>query len=702
MSIFQGKAVGSRGIPDVAELRRALAILPDPEQGFQLLGLPAGQFRTLRGDDADGIVAAAEELADSHSLLWRLHPVALDHGSRPSKVGDILKRRWLLVDIDPFKPPDHKDDPASDAEQYDAWEYARRVMEGLQALGWPAPVVIDSGNGWHCLYRVDLPNDEPTRRLVRAVLTRMAADFPGGDQGKLDTQPYSATYNSRLPGCRNAKGQATPDRPYRLARLFQVPGHIELLTREQLEQYAGIVDLNGHAPPLEPKAEPRKSIFVQRILADPETAYARAALERAAGAVALAPEGQREATLVREAYSIGGFVGSGLLEFEDVYDRMVTAARRAGLPEREARDKARRSIQAGAMVPKTAPQRNGHSNGHAGQQEQPEEATSNDPLDQDATAADLIAASVTTRWIWPKWIPLGVLTGLAAEPGTGKTRFAVDLARRLALALPWPDDAENTFPAGSRTLWVPSDNHHAELAGLTEEYGFSPDLLFLNATKRDPFTGTNLEAADDYRNLERRIARIKPVLVIVDTILNTTTKSSYSPEDAKAIYKPLQEIANRQQVAIICVTHLSRTGQALGRRILGQCRTVIHLDKPDPEQEHRRRLWVEKTFSLMPPWMGVTMGTGGNQYDLDPPKPPEIQLEPGAQKMPSRLRECTEWLQHVLKIGPKKVGYIRSEAERKGFSTKTLYKAKDSLPIDEYKEEGNKWWQLTPEADPPE
>ena len=36
-----------------------------------------------------------------------------------------------------------------------------------------------------------------------------------------------------------------------------------------------------------------------------------------------------------------------------------------------------------------------------------------------------------------------VLNVLASDPGTGKTRFALDIARRLWFRLPWPDNQPN-------------------------------------------------------------------------------------------------------------------------------------------------------------------------------------------------------------------------------------------------------------------
>ena len=37
----------------------------------------------------------------------------------------------------------------------------------MTSLGWPAPIVIDSGNGFHLLYRIHLPNDDGSKALSK-------------------------------------------------------------------------------------------------------------------------------------------------------------------------------------------------------------------------------------------------------------------------------------------------------------------------------------------------------------------------------------------------------------------------------------------------------------------------------------------------------------------------------------------------------
>lgn len=339
----------------------------------------------------------------------------------------------------------------------------------------------------------------------------------------------------------------------------------------------------------------------------------------------------------------------------------------------------------------------------------PEQAEADAELDLDATAADLIRLDAKVAWAWKGWIVKAHLNVLASEPGIGKTRLVLDWARRVALGLPWPDGTAQTFPAGSPTLWVPADNQHSELATLPEAYGFPPELLYLNATRRNPFVGTMLDSEEDLKDFESRILRIKPALVIIDTAANATDRSQHKPEDAKAFFKPLQEIAKRTGTCMVLVAHLNAAGKPLGRRIEGQARVVMMLERPDPDgQPNRRKFYVRKSFDMLPPALGVTMHDRGNDYDTSPPEAaPEGEGRghgggQGGAQTPTKVLRCQEWLYALLDAeGSVRVSEIRRRAETEGHinpgSATTLYRAKDRLNVNEFELDGKKFWQLMPE-----
>ena len=160
---------------------------------------------------------------------------------------------------------------------------------------------------------------------------------------------------------------------------------------------------------------------------------------------------------------------------------------------------------------------------------------------------------------------------------------------------------------------------------------------------------------------------------------------------------PLQDIAQRRQVVIALLLHLSRAGQPLGRRTKGLTRTLLHLECPDPDQPARLRLWVEKSFDARPPALGVTIGEAGNEYDGNPRGGRgrrAVTSPASAAKFPIKLDACREWLADQLGTQPVRVAVVRAAAVDAGFGANTLYETARRLEVVEYIRDGRKSWTL--------
>ncbi|VTT96544.1 AAA ATPase OS=Thiorhodococcus drewsii AZ1 GN=ThidrDRAFT_1101 PE=4 SV=1: AAA_25 [Gemmataceae bacterium] len=315
-----------------------------------------------------------------------------------------------------------------------------------------------------------------------------------------------------------------------------------------------------------------------------------------------------------------------------------------------------------------------------------------------AGIADLKRAGAGLRWVWKGWIQLGVVTLVGAEGGTGKTRLAADLVRRVRHNLPWPEGPHRAgYDGETVALWVVSDNHHGEMVTLCEAFGIA-DCVKLNAAPGDPYGGVSLETAEDFALLDRRVEVTRPLMVIVDTVGNATDRNMSKQEDAKAFYQPLQVLARKRNVAVLCLTHLNAGGTVLGRRGIEKVRTVVRMTAANvADVKCRRRLEVTKSNSPYPPPLGITMGDAGNEYDTSPPPPPE-QLGDGAAQAGGRpdtkVRECVDWLVEFLAGGPRRVSDVRDEADRKGIAPGTLYKAKGLAKLQDCEVGRRKGWAL--------
>ena len=141
---------------------------------------------------------------------------------------DIVRRRWLLIDCDPRRASGVS---SSNAEHESALAKAREIRDGLSSLGWPKPVLTDSGNGAQLMYRIDLPADDG--ELVRRVIGEIAK--ASSEQVAIDTSVHNPARIWRLPGTMNCKGDSIPERPHRMARILEEPQDIVSVSREQMQ-----------------------------------------------------------------------------------------------------------------------------------------------------------------------------------------------------------------------------------------------------------------------------------------------------------------------------------------------------------------------------------------------------------------------------------------------------------------------------------
>lgn len=141
---------------------------------------------------------------------------------------DIVRRRWLLIDCDPRRAAGVS---SSNAEHESALAKAREIRNGLSSLGWPDPIMTDSGNGAQLMYRIELPADDG--ELVRRVIGEIAK--ASSEQVAIDTSVHNPARIWRLPGTMNCKGDSIPERPHRMARILEEPQDIVSMSREQMQ-----------------------------------------------------------------------------------------------------------------------------------------------------------------------------------------------------------------------------------------------------------------------------------------------------------------------------------------------------------------------------------------------------------------------------------------------------------------------------------
>jgi len=168
-----------------------------------------------------------------------------------------------------------------------------------------------------------------------------------------------------------------------------------------------------------------------------------------------------------------------------------------------------------------------------------------------ATLADVAKIISAQSWLWKGWLALGVLNAVAADPGVGKTRFAMDLARRLWFGLAWPDGQPATQPAGARTLWVQGDRNFAEMLQAARDFGLPDEAVALGSAPDEPFGSLDLDDPDTLAAIGDRIKAAAVPQAVIDTVGMTTSRNLSRPDEAREFFAPILELCQRTGVALL-------------------------------------------------------------------------------------------------------------------------------------------------------
>jgi hypothetical protein len=296
-----------------------------------------------------------------------------------------------------------------------------------------------------------------------------------------------------------------------------------------------------------------------------------------------------------------------------------------------------------------------------------------------ATAADVRKNMSNVRFHWEPWIPVSRVVGLAALEGIGKTRFLMDLCRCVYLGLPWPDGQPMSIPQGSPMLWVCADGQHEELVEMLQPFGLPDSAIVFPGPPDDPTANTSLDVPETIEAINDVLAthKPKPWAVTIDSLTYATTRDLCEQRAIAILKAPLVEIVQRHQVNILLSLHVSQSGQALGRRIKGITRTLLHLECGDPEKHSERlRLWVEKSYRKKPRALGVTMGDGGNTYDAAPP----AKIDPAkVGRPPDKTEKAMAFIRGKLAKSDQATKDLVNEWQAQGESKTRFFNARDRL-----------------------
>jgi len=232
---------------DAEKIHSALEKIAVPGKVYELRALKVphkgGRRRTFAGffSDMGKMSKAAAALSDAGAsgVYFTPNPVQAALLERsPNKLSpaqrgllttdrDIEEIRWLLVDIDPARPANVS---SAQPEKLASKALAYKIRKYLSDMGWPDPIVGDSGNGYHLLYRISGVTSETVSNLLDVL-----AFIFDTKETKVDQAVYNPSRIWKLYGTAARKGEHNDLRPWRMSDLVESPEVVEEVSQQQLQ-----------------------------------------------------------------------------------------------------------------------------------------------------------------------------------------------------------------------------------------------------------------------------------------------------------------------------------------------------------------------------------------------------------------------------------------------------------------------------------
>ena len=148
---------------------------------------------------------------------------------RMTKDEDIISINWLVVDID--RKVTNRDS-ATDKELKQIRKVKDSIDDWFDDKGWPKPIIVMSGNGYHIYYM--LPGQPNEKKIVDANIAVLAFldDTFGNDDVSIDQAVANPARLLKFPGTMALKGENTEERPHRRSVIESIPDKIDPVSEE--------------------------------------------------------------------------------------------------------------------------------------------------------------------------------------------------------------------------------------------------------------------------------------------------------------------------------------------------------------------------------------------------------------------------------------------------------------------------------------
>jgi putative DNA primase/helicase len=354
------------------------------------------------------------------------------------------------------------------------------------------------------------------------------------------------------------------------------------------------------------------------------------------------------------------------------------------------------------------------------------------------------------EWLWPEKLPIGKVTLLIGDPGTGKSLLAADLAARVSTGRPLPGEKQGAW---SRE---PGSHHstsrlYAACGGEKQLTATGPDETHIPASRlpapcsvlmlssEDELADTirpRLDAAGancnrvfflpDIKDLRTDFHKLRDAvdcvrdcrLLIIDPINAYVGPSdSHYQTVTQQIMEPLARLAAEKRIAVVAVAHFRKSDGAAIYRAAGSLGFVsaaravwtVCRDNSQPG----RHLFLPLKCNLAPTACGLAFTIETNAFNNSPTiewsdspisKPAADAIATSAKKRGPEaieLHDASLWLRKKLAAGRQPADDLLHAGADLGFQDRTLRRALHAIGGQSQKGEiWEGWWWSIPAIKP--
>lgn len=317
------------------------------------------------------------------------------------------------------------------------------------------------------------------------------------------------------------------------------------------------------------------------------------------------------------------------------------------------------------------------------------------------------------EWLWDGRFPLGAISLVDGDAGLGKSQLMIDLACRGSRgdAMPPLSAPDGTFESWSTLFITSEDSASFSMRPRVDAAGGDPRrIITMSAVSLPGIQKRQIELPTDIPVLEKVITDHGVRLVTFDPyteFLASTLNVNSDPDNRKAL-GPLNEMAQRLKVAVVCIRHLNKKTNLSARHrgggsvaILAAARSALLLGVDPDDGDFRVLAPTKNNLAPEPPSLRFRIEQVGTtsrvrwEGECDISANQMCKAEAAGNTQGSKLDVAKEIISGILANGSRGSNEVEGACTEAGVSFATYRRAKKELGILAEKTEFQGNWLLS-------